>query len=313
MRIAKSRVTLHDTAAGAATLDLPSGRRLDRLRFNWWQGIPLLLPALLLLGVLYLYPVGYSMYLGLTNMTLVGPTSHQFSFTGSANISRLLHDPVIPNSLLLTGIFVVGSGVIGATVIGLVLAVTMERAVRAVRGIVSVIVMVAFMLPPATVALVWFATSTGTLPTIVGTPRSDFLESAPMLVVSLADTWWLTGLAMLLFAAALRNVPREVMEFATLEDATSTQRMFRVVLPLLRPTIVTTMLLMLLLSIGNFTIVYIMTEGGPGTSSMILPVYAYQQAFSFDNLAYGALIGDITILIAGIFAFIFARLSRARI
>ena len=295
----------------APEVALPASQRLDKARFDW-SSIPLLLPAVVLLAVLFLGPVVYSFYLGLTNLTLIGPTSHHFSFTGTANLSRLIHDPVFPKSLYLTAIFVVGSGVVGATVLGLVLALAMQRAVRAVSGVVGIIVTVAFMLPPVTVALVWYATSTGTLPALVGSPQSDFLQSLPLVVVSAADTWSLTGLAMLLFAAALRNIPREVIEYAELENANAVQRLSKVVIPLLRPTIITTVLLMTLLALANFTVVYIMTAGGPGSASMILPVYSYQQAFSFDNLAYGALIGNVTVVLAGIFSFLYARLVRAR-
>ena len=289
----------------------PAGRRLDKARFDW-TSVPLLVPAGALLAVLFLGPVVYSFYLGLTNIALIGPTSRHFSFTGTANLTRLIHDPVFPKSLFVTAIFVVGSGVIGATVLGLVLALAMQRAVRPIRGIVGVIVILAFMLPPVTVALVWYATSAGTLPTLVGNPQADFLQSLPLLVVSAADTWCLTGLAMIMFAAALRNVPRETIEFAELENASGTQRLFRIVLPLLQPTIMTTVLLMTLLALANFTVVYIMTAGGPGSDSMILPVYSYQQAFSFDNLAYGALIGNITVVLAAIFSFLYARLARGR-
>lgn len=291
---------------------LPGSQRLDKARFDW-STVPLLLPAIGLLAVLFLAPVVYSFYLGLTNMTLVGPTSRHYSFTGTANLTRLIHDPVFPKSVLVTAIFVIGSGVIGATVMGLVLALAMERAVRVLRSVVGVIVIVAFMLPPVTVALVWYATSVGTLPALLGSPQSDFLQSLPLLVVSAADTWSLTGLAMLMFAAALRNIPREVIEYAELENASPAQRLSKVVLPLLRPTILTTVLLMTLLALANFTVVYIMTGGGPGSASMILPVYSYQQAFSFDNLAYGALIGNVTIVLAAIFSFLYARLVRGRV
>jgi multiple sugar transport system permease protein len=90
------------------------------------------------------------------------------------------------------------------------------------------------------------------------------------------------------------------------------QRFFRITLPLLRPTLVTTILLMTLLALANFTVVYIMTAGGPGTSTMILPVYSYQQAFQYDNLGYGALIGDAMVILATVLSFVYVRLSRER-
>jgi multiple sugar transport system permease protein len=293
---------------------IPTGRRLDRVRFQW-SSIPLLLPAAALLIVLFLGPVLYSFYLGFTNLDLIGPTALHYRFTGLDNVRRLIHDVVFHQSLYLTAFFVVGSGVVGATGVGLILAVAMERALGWVRLLIGAIVILCFMLPPITVAMVWYAASTanGTLTTLLGSPQSDFLHSLPMVLVSAANAWSLTGLAMILFAAALRNIPTDIMESAVLENASAVQRFGRITLPLLKPTIVTTVLLMTLLSLANFTVVYVMTGGGPGTSTMILPVYSYQQAFQFNHLAYGALIGDVMVLLATVFSILYVRVSRAKI
>jgi multiple sugar transport system permease protein len=292
---------------------MPSGRRLDRKRFDW-SSTPLLLPAVALLVILFLGPVAYSFYLGLTNLELIGPTALHYQFTGLANIRQLIHDVVFHQSLYLTAFFVIGSGVVGATGVGLALAVAMEKALGLARVLVGAIVIVCFMLPPITVAMVWYAASTanGTLTTLFGSPNSDFLHSFPLVLVSAANAWSLTGLAMLLFAAALRNIPGEIIESAALENASGVQRFMRITLPLLRPTIVTTVLLMTLLSLANFTVVYVMTGGGPGTSTTILPVYSYQQAFQFNRLAYGALIGDVMVLIATVFSALYVRFSGAK-
>jgi len=134
-----------------------------------------------------------------------------------------------------------------------------------------------------------------------------------MVVVSAANAWNLTGLSMILFSAALRNIPKEILESAQMENANGIQRFFRITLPLLRPTLVTTILLMSLLSLANFTVVYVMTAGGPGTSTMILPVYSYLQAFQYDNLGYGALVGDAMVILAAVLSFVYVRLSRSRI
>jgi len=302
------------TPLAPPVLAVPTGRRQDRRRLQW-SSVPLMAPAAILLLGLFLAPVGFSFYLGLTNLELVGPTATNYQFTGSANLNTLINDPIFFQSLYLTAFFVIGSGVIGATVVGLTLAMAMRGALALTRLLVGTIVIVCFMLPPITVAMVWYAASTsgGTLTTLFGSPNSDFLHSFPMVLVSAANTWSLTGLAMLLFGAALRNISEEVMESAKLESATAAQRFFRITLPLLRPTILTTVLLMTLLSLANFTIIYIMTAGGPGNSTMILPVYSYQQAFQFTHLAYGALIGDAMVLLATIVSFFYVRVSRARV
>ena len=274
----------------------------------------LLLPATVLVVSLVLYPVGYAFYLGLTNLSLIGPTALSFRFTGLANLKTMVHDPVFIHSLWITFLFVVGSGVVGATAIGLALAMLMRRAVAAVQATVGAVVMVAFMLPPVTIAVIWYAASVdgGTFATLFGHPNADPLFDAPLLFVSLANTWSLAGLAMLLFGAALRNIPQDIDEAAVLERAGSVRRFMSITLPLLKPTVVTNALLMTLLSLGNFTIVYIMTAGGPGTATTILPVYSYQQGFTLDNLAYGALLGNVMVVLAAVFGFAYVRASRTK-
>lgn len=293
---------------------VPGGRRQDRVRFQW-SSLPLLLPAAALLIILFLGPVAYSFYLGLTNLNLIGPTALHYKFTGLSNVHQLFNDTVFHQSLYLTAIFVVGSGVVGATGVGLILAIAMQRALGVGRIVVGAIVMVCFTLPPITVAMVWYAASTanGTFTTLFGSPKSDFLHDFPLVLVSAANAWNLAGLSMILFAAALRNIPNEIMESARLENASAIQQFRRITLPLLRPTIVVVVLLMTLLSLANFTVVYVMTGGGPGTSTTILPVYSYQQAFSFNHLAYGALIGNVMVLLATIFSILYVRASRAKV
>jgi multiple sugar transport system permease protein len=292
----------------------PTQRPLDRVKFRWGT-IPLLLPAAVLLVLGFAYPVGYAFYLGLTNLRLLGPTAEHFQFTGFANLQTMIHDPIFINSLWITLVFVIGSGVIGATAVGLFLAVVMRRAIAAARHVVGAVVIVAWMLPPVTIAFVWYAatSSGGTFGALVGHSSADLLYAAPLLIVCLANTWSLTGLAMLMFGAALRNIPEDIDEAAKLEGAGAIARFRRITLPLLKPTIITTSLLMTLLAFGNFTIVYILTGGGPNNATNILPVYSYQQGFTFNNLAYGALLGNVMVILAAILGFAYVRFTRAEI
>ena len=148
--------------------------------------------------------------------------------------------------------------------------------------------------------------------TSLGQPTADYLASAPLLVVTLANIWSLAGFVMLVFSAALRNVPTEVVEAAKIENAGPLRIFAKVTFPVIRPTVVTTVLFIVLLSIGNFSLIYIMTQGGPFNATNILPVYSYQQAFTFQNLAYGALVGDVLVILATILAFWYVRISRVR-
>jgi multiple sugar transport system permease protein len=272
------------------------------------------LPAGALIAAVFVYGVGYSIYLGLTNLSLTGPTAQHYSYTGSENLRRLSHDSIFWHSLWITFIFVFGSGVVGATTLGLALAVLMEKAFPLLRILAGAVALIAFMLPPVTIAVIWYAASVpgGTFSVLIGDRTADPLFKDPLLFVSLANMWSLTGLSMLLFGAALRNIPGDMIEAATLEGAGAIRRFRTITLPMLRQTILTSALLMTLLSLANFTIVWLMTAGGPGNATTILPVYSYQQGFVFSNLGYGALLGNVMVLLSAIFGIGYVRAERGR-
>jgi multiple sugar transport system permease protein len=285
----------------------PHEDRRDRDRFEWGS-LLLLLPALALLIALFLIPAAYAGYLGLTDLRLIGPTAVHWHFTGTANVERLVTDPGFAESTWLTVIFVAGS-VVGVVAIGLALALLLERASPVARILVGGLVVVIYMLPAITAGITWYASTTasGTVAALFGMPKADFLHSEPLIIVTVANVWSQTGFAMLVLMAALRNIPNEIVEAAILENASGWQRFRRVILPLLMPTILTTILLVVLISLANFSLIYVMTQGGPGEATNILPIYSYRQAFVFGNLAYGALLGNAMVLLAALFGLIYAR------
>jgi multiple sugar transport system permease protein len=293
----------------AATAGL--GPRLDRERFQW-SSLVTLTPALALLGLLFVFPVLYATYLGFTNLALVGSRSRDYSFTGLENVVRMFGDYVFIKSSWLTIIFVLGSAIIGQSVLGMALALLLRRAVVPVRLVVGSIVIVAWVLPEITVALVWYAFSQagGTLSILLGHRDANFLVLVPMLIVSVANLWRNVAFSMLVFSAGLRNLPTEVLEAAEVEGASVWRRYRLVILPLMRPTIVTNLLLVTILNLSEFTLIYAMTQGGPGIETMTLPLYVYQEAFVFHQLGYGTAISLVLVLIGAVFSLLFVRAAR---
>ena len=300
-----------DTINGPHVSELWNTRN-DRERFQWGS-LALLTPAFALLVVLFLIPVGYAVYLGFTNLTLVGPTAVHWGFTGVQNLTRLRTDTTFIASLRLTAFFVVGS-IVGVVVIGYGLASLLQRAQTWIRVIVGGVVVIAWMMPAITAGMTWYASTTagGTFATLTGLNQSDFLSSQPLFIVTMANIWSQTGFAMLVIGAALRNIPSEILEAAIVENASPWQRFRLVTMPILRPTITAVVLLVALLSLANFSLIYVMTQGGPGNATNILPLYSYQQAFQFNNLAYGALIGNVMVLLAAFFGVLYVRVATRR-
>lgn len=286
--------------------------RRDRERFQW-SSVALMAPAFGLLIILFLIPMGYAVYLGLTNLTLVGPDSVKWGFTGLQNLTRLRQDSTFWTSLWVTGGFIGGS-IVGVLVAGYWLASLLMRARPWMRIVVGGVVVVSWMMPAVTAGMTWYASTTqgGALGTLIGMRNTNFLDNWPLVVVTLANIWSMTGFSMLVMGAALRNIPSEAIEAAMVENASAWQRFRSIVLPLMRPTMIAVVLLTALLSLANFGLIYIMTQGGPGNATNILPLYSYQQAFSFNNLAYGALIGNVMVLIATVFGILYVRVAAPR-
>jgi multiple sugar transport system permease protein len=283
--------------------DLPrdDGRRFDL------ASLVFLSPAGLLLFVLFLAPIGYAFYLGLTNLQLIGIHASNFWFTGWFNLRAMMNDSEFYHSLWVTMVFVVGSGAFGATAAGLILATLLQAGAPILRVTVGALAMLSCILPPVTVAVMWHASTAtgGVFPFLLGQSHGDMLYQHPMLVVSFANIWWLSGLSMLMFAAALKNVPVEMLEAARLERASAFQRFNRITLPTLRPTIITSALLMCLLSFGNFTLIFLMTGGGPANATNILPLYSYVVGFTYHRLGYGALLGDVIVVLSAVIGIVF--------
>lgn len=283
----------------------PSRKSIDGI------GLLLVAPAGLLLAVLFLLPVAYAFYLGLTNVSLVGIHAQNYWFTGAENLKRLWQDTSFWHSLWLTAVFLFGSSVVGVTVVGMALALLMQRASILWQRLAGAIAILAWMLPPVTAALIWYAFSTtgGTLSLLAG-GRADPLDDHPMLIVIVANIWATAGFSMMVLGAGLRGISREVLEAARMENASQLQTFIFVTLPLMRRTLVTNLLLVTLIILANYALTYIMTAGGPNDATNILPIYAYQQGFTFSNLGYGALVGDVLVLIATVFAYLYVRAVR---
>jgi multiple sugar transport system permease protein len=292
--------------AAAAPAGPRERQRLKASTLAW------LTPATALLVGLFLVPIGYAIYLGFTNLELLGPTAQNYSFTGLSNVRRMIHDPVFWSSVKLTLIFVVGSGIIAQTVLGLALALLGQRAHITVRAGVGSVVVLAWVLPEICVAFIWYAFSQagGTLSVLTGHSNSDLLSTVPLLIVSVANTWRGTAFSMLVLSAGLRNVPQEADEAAQLEGASYWKRLLRVTLPIMRPTLMINMLLITLGTISDFTLIFAMTQGGPGNQTAILPVYMYIEAFQFNALGYGTTIALALMVIGALLSVFYIRQLR---
>jgi multiple sugar transport system permease protein len=277
-------------------------------------------PALALIGVFLVYPALWTLYLGLTNYRLTGVAAARPQVVGLDNYTRALSDPEFLNSLWLTLLYVLGSAVIGQSVLGFVLAWTMFprswgiSVPRVVRTVVESLVMLAWILPGSVVAFLWIAQldrDSGTLNALLGTPGMAWLLEYPMLSIIVFNTWRGTAFSMLLFSAALNAVPPSQLETARMAGASGWQQLRDVVFPHIRGHVLTNLLLISLWTFNDFA-PYLITAGGPNGRSEILPVFVYQTAIFDGQLGFGSAISLIMLLINLVIAVIYLRLLRER-
>ncbi len=280
------------------------GRGLRRL-------VPLL-PAFLLLLILFVGPMLWCVYTAFTDTALTG--SGTVHFTGLANFDRLVHDASFWHSIVLTLLFVIGSAVVGQNTLGLLIALLMRGRNRFTRLIVNGLVLAAWAVPEVVAAFCWYAFlyRTGTLNSLlhhIGFSQ-DWLYTTPMLAVILANVWRGTAFSMLVYDAALSDVPPELLEAAAIDGASNWQRLRRVTLPLIRRSIVSNLMLITLQTLAAFGLIFVMTGGGPGTASQTTPIYMYEQSFKFYELGYGTAIALVLLIIGALFSVIYLRLIR---
>jgi multiple sugar transport system permease protein len=274
-----------------------------------------LTPAVVLLLIFMAAPIGWAVYASFTNAALTGVGASSISFTGLANFRQMFNDPTFRQSLILTVVFTVGSGVIGQNVLGLLLALLLRGRNRVFRSVLGTVVVAAWVIPEIVAAFVWFAylSDQGSLNSVLSAlhlPHPSWLYVYPLISVIVANVWRGTAFSMLVYSAALSSLPTDVLEAASVDGAGPLQRLWRVTLPLMKRSILTNLMLVTLQTLSVFTLVFALTGGGPGTASETLPIYMYQQAFKFYQLGYGAAMTLVLLAIGAILSLIYVRVLK---
>lgn len=113
---------------------------------------------------------------------------------------------------------------------------------------------------------------------------------------------------MMNFQSALDSVPGDIEEAARVDGATRFQTIIHIVLPYIKSSIATNTMLNTLSTLGVFGLIYMMTNGGPGTSTLTLPIFMYRQAFVSQQLGYGTAISMLLLVIGMILSIIYTRI-----
>lgn len=254
------------------------------------SGYLFLLPNLIGFLVFSLLPIGFAVYITMTDWRLAAAPE----FIGFQNFVTLWNDPLFWKTLINSAYYTfvaVPTGVF----IAFWLAVLMNRQMRGVLLFRTV-----YFLPQITLtvaaAVVWswiYHPELGLLNYLLGLVGIDgpnWLSSTrwAMPAIIIMGNWQGIGFAMLILLAGLQGVPQEYYDAAEIDGASSWQTMRYVTIPLLTPTIFFVVVTSLIGAFQGFDIFYVLTNGGPAYSTTTLVLYIYQNGFSFFRMGYGA-------------------------
>jgi ABC-type sugar transport system permease subunit len=259
-------------------------------REAYWLAFWLLLPATVGLIVFTFAPLGYAFWISLQNYQLL---SGQLTWVGAANYIRLLSDPGVLKSLVVSGLYTVIS-VAAQVVLGLGLAVLVKDRVRGLGFFRTAyfLPVVASFVVMATIWKFLYAESGlfNTLLLTVGLPPQPFLKSADEALLSIAalGVWKFVGFNMLIFLGGLQAIPADLYESGALDGAGPIQRFWHITLPLIKRVMLFVVVMTSIESFKLFTPVYVMTSGGPQDSTNAIVFQIFRTGFRYYELGYAA-------------------------
>ena len=275
----------------------------------------LLAPAILLLLALVVYPLFY----GVRESFLGYRYGHSIGSVGLQNYKDLYSDPYFREALWVTLKFVF-LAVALETVLGLGLALLAARELPLVR-FARLMLIIPMIITPIVVGIVFrliYASDTGLL-TII----SEKLGGGPVLILDkpttaflglvFLDVWEWTPLMFLIMLAGIQSLPVEPFEAARVDGAGSWRTFLDHTLPMLRPVIAVAVALRTIDAFTTFDQVFVLTGGGPGTSTQLISIYGYNTAFKFTQYGYAAAMMIVVAVLVLVFAAVAVKLIRREV
>ena len=281
-----------------------AGSFFDRT-FKVWA----LLPTLVAMIVLTFYPVFQLLRMSVSDLEFV-KGKLVWDYVGLKHIDMLRADVVAPDALRNTLLYV-AVVVIVEVVLGLLLAMLVSR-VRHFGWFYRSVYMIPLLIPAIAIGTMWrlmYDFNYGVINQIllelgVNYTHLPLWTADPNMAlpaVMIVDVWHWTSFLFLILLAGVESLPHELGEAARVDGANEVQVYRYVFFPLLRPTIIVAMMLRTILAFKVFDQIFLLTGGGPGTSSMVISLYIYKVYFVQSRLGYGALLALVTAVLVSVF------------
>ncbi|MCP2265850.1 carbohydrate ABC transporter permease [Promicromonospora thailandica] len=291
-------------------------------RHHWWGRQPIgslfALPYLVFVLAIFAYPLGFAVWIAFHDYFFTAPgVEVPKPFVGLDNFVTVLQDPQVLESFRNIGVFLV-INVPLTVVLSMVLANALNAGIRWAAAY-----RVAFYVPYLTASVslvgVWLLlfSSGGLVNAVLGplAPDPSWLVSSSLAMptIALYVTWKQLGFYILLYLAALQNVPRELHESAETDGANAWQRFLNVTVPGVRSTTVLVLVLAIITGANLFTEPYLLTNGGGPDGASVTPVLLiYQRGIQQQNPDTAAAIGMLLVIVVGVLSLAANRINRER-
>lgn len=271
-----------------------------------------ILPALIGFVLFYLLPTFRAIEISFTDWNLLRPPKP----VGFENYQKLLADENFWHALKVTGLYVLYNIPL-QTVLGLFLAVLMDRLIRALW--LRAVVILPYLLSSIVAGMIFVWLLNPVLGYVnafidwVGLEKQPFFGSPDqaLLTVAAVNIWKHMGLTALLFYAGLQSIPRSLYEAASIDGSSEWSTFWKITLPLLRPVMAFVLVTSVIGSFQIFDMVAVTTDGGPAYATRVIVWYITENAFQFFRMGYASALSVVLFLILVAFTLVQMRLLRA--
>lgn len=251
-----------------------------------------LLPAILIYLVFAILPILQSFYYSLMEWNGFS----EMQFVGLRNFTELFQDPLFWNSMK-NNIYVVLASVFGQVPIALFFALLLNRKIKGLKFF-RTIGFLPVVLSTVVISLTWsliYNSENGLinefLRTIgLGELAQNWLGDTTLTMISVLVVviWQFVGLYLIIFLAALQNIPEEIIEAAKIDGASEWTTTWKITVPMIWDTIIVAVILCIAGSLKTFDLIYVMTHGGPAHSTDVMALYMFNETFSQLQYGYGS-------------------------
>jgi multiple sugar transport system permease protein len=300
-------VTATTALPGRSAVAAPASHRRAERRLAF----VLIAPAVLLMFAVTAYPIGYAIWLSLLRYNFGDPGPKPF--IGLANYETTLTDRYWWTALVVTLAITLVSVTI-ELVVGMALALVMHRTLIG-KGVVRTAVLIPYGIVTVAASYSWYyawTPGTGYLANLLGHHSAPLAERIPSLgIVVLAEVWKTTPFMALLLLAGLALVPEDLLKAAQLDGAGAWRRLTKVILPLIKPSIVVALLFRTLDAFRIFDNIYVLTGGSQDTDSVSM--LGYDNLFKGFNVGLGSAISVLIFGCVALIAVIFIKVFGAAV